>query len=138
MLNIVHISVAILLFSLAILSVLTAVLIAVKPSTDPANERLVKKANTIGLIENIVAGIVTLTGLLAMFIGPWPFSQLWLWMSLLIMAFYSVTLVYITKPRRMAVAEGGSEIKTGMQVLLHVGYLLLIMVTFALMLLKPI
>ncbi len=138
MLTMVHAGVAILLFLLALLSVLFAVLTAVKPGVDQANERLVKKANTIGLIENIVAGIVTLTGVIAMFIGPWPLSQLWLWMSLLIMAFYSVTLVYITKPTRRAVAEGGSEIKTGMQVLLHVAYLLLIFVAFALMVFKPI
>ncbi len=138
MLSMVHAGVAILLFSLALLSVLFAVLTAVKPGVDQANERLVKKANTIGLIENIVAGIVTLTGVIAMFIGPWPLSQLWLWMSLLIMVFYSVTLVYVTKPARLAVAEGGSEIKTGMQVLLHVAYLLLILVAFALMQFKPI
>ena len=138
MLNMVHIGVAILLFLLALLSILVAVLTAVKPGVDRANEGLVKIANSIGLIENIVVGLVTLTGLIAMFTGSWSLSQLWLWMSLLIMVFYSVTLVFITKPARLVLAEGGSEIKVGMQVLLHVVYLLLLLVSFALMLLKPV
>ncbi len=137
MLTIFHASMAVLLLILAILSVSVAVLTAVKPGTDRANEKLVKRANTIGLIENIVAGLVTLSGLIAMFLGPWPLSQLWLWMGLLIMVFYSGMLIFVTKPARMAVAEGGSEIKVGMQVLLHVASLLLLMVGFSLMLLKP-
>ena len=133
----VHAGAAILLFLLAILSVSTAVLIAVKPGVDQANEKLVKKANTIGIIENIVAGIVTLTGVIAMIVGPWSLSQLWLWMSLLIMVFYSLTLFYITKPVRLAPAEGGSAFKVGMQVLLRFIYLLLIAFTSVLMLFKP-
>ncbi len=134
----VHAGAAILLFLLAILSVSTAVLIAVKPGVDQANEKLVKKANTIGIIENIVAGIVTLTGVIAMIVGPWSLSQLWLWMSLLSMVFYSVTLIFVTKPARLAVAKGGSEIKVGMQVLLHMVYFLLIWIGFFIMVLKPV
>jgi len=137
MLSMVHGGAAILLFSLAIISVLIAVLIAVKPAADQANQRMVKKANTVWLIENIVAGIVTLSGLIAMFMGPWSLSQLWLWMSFLIMAIYSVALVYITKPARQAVAQGGSEVKTGMQVVLQLAHVLLLFVAFALMALKP-
>ena len=137
MLSMAHGGAALLLFSLAIISVLIAVLIAVRPAVDQANQRLVKKANTVWLIENIIAGIVTLSGVLAMFLGSWSLSQLWLWMSLLIMVFYSVALVYITKPARQAVAQGGSEVKTGMQVVLQVAHVLLLLVAFALMLLKP-
>ena len=136
-LSMVHGGAALLLFSLAIISVLIAVLIAVKPAADQANQRLVKKANTVWLIENIIAAIVTLSGVLAMFLGSWSLSQLWLWMSLLIMVSYSVALVYITKPARQAVAQGGSEVKTGMQVVLQVAHVLLLLVAFALMLLKP-
>lgn len=133
-----HAGGAILLFLLASLSIFIAVLTAVNPGADRANKRLVKIANTIGLTENIVAAIVTLTGVIAMFVGSWPLSQLWVWMSLLIMVFYSVTLVYVTKPMHLVVAEGGSEVKSGMQVILHVVYLLLLLVAFALTLLKPI
>ncbi len=45
----------------------------------------------------IVAVIVTLTGVIAMFMGSWSLSQSWLWMSLLVMAFYIVALGWITK-----------------------------------------
>ncbi len=86
----------------------------------------------------IVAVIVTLTGLIAMFMGSWSLSQSWLWMSLMIMAFYIVALEWITKPSRLAVAEGGSEVKAGMQVVLQMGHVLLLFVAFALMELKPI
>ncbi len=96
-----HGAAGILLLSLAIISVIIAVLIAVKPAIDPANIVLVKTANFVGLIEVIVAVTVTLTGLIAMFMGSLPLSQLWLWLSLIIMAFYIPALIWITKPARL-------------------------------------
>ena len=132
-----HGAAAILLLSLAIISVLIAVLMAVKPAADQAHKGLVKKANFVGLIEIIVAVIVAFTGVIAMFRGAWPLSQLWLWLSLVIIAFYIVALGWITKPARLAVAEGGSEIKSGMQVVLQMGHVLLLFAAFALMELKP-
>jgi hypothetical protein len=133
-----HSGAGILLLSLAIISVLIAVLIAVKPAIDPANKTLVKTANFVGLIEIIVALTVTLTGLIAMFMGSLPLSQLWLWLSLVVMAFYIPALIWVTKPARMAVAKGGSEIKSGMQVVLQMGHVLLLFVAFTLMVLKPV
>ena len=133
----VHGGSSILLFALAIISVLVSVLIAVKPAVDPANESLLKKANAIGLIENVVAGIVTLTGLIAVVMGSWTLSQLWLWLSLTIMVFYSLALVFVTKPARLAVPIGGSAVKTGLQVVLQMGHVLLLLVAFTLMVLKP-
>ena len=136
-LNIAHSGTGILLFSLAILSVIFAVLIAVKPATDPANEGLLRKANSVGLVESLVAVIVTLTGVMMVFIGPWSFSELWLWMSLLTMAFYSAALFFITTPARLLVAKDGSAVKCGMQVALQIGHVLLLIFASALMLLKP-
>lgn len=133
-----HGGAGILLFSLAIVSVIFAVLIAVKPAADPANSRLLNRANFVTSIEIIVAVVLTLTGLISMAIGAWSLSQLWLWLSLMIMAFYIVALVWVTKPARQAVAEGGSEIKSGMQVVLQMGHVLLLFTSFALMVLKPI
>ena len=132
-----HAAAAILLLALAIISVSIAVLMAVKPAADQAHEGLVKRANFVGLIEITVAVIVTLTGAIAVFMGSWSFSQSWLWMSLMIMVFYIVALERITKPARLAVAEGGSEVKSGMQVVLQMGHILLLFVAFALMELKP-
>jgi hypothetical protein len=137
-LNIAHGGAAILLLSLAIISVLIAVLIAVKPAIDHANQGLVKKANFVALIEIIVAIVVTLTGMIAMLTGAWPLSQLWLWMSLMIIVFYIVALEWITKPARLAVSEGGSEVKSGMQVTLQMAHVLLLFAAFALMALRPI
>ena len=137
-LNMAHGGAAILLLSLAIISVFIAVLIAVKPAVDPANQALVKKANFVALIEIIAAIIVTLTGMIAMLTGSWPLSQLWLWMSLTIIVFYIGALEWITKPARLAVAEGGSEVKSGMQVTLKMAHVLLLFAAFALMALKPI
>ncbi len=134
---IVHSGTAILLYSLAIISVIIAVLIAVKPAADPANEGLLRKANAVGLVESIVAVIVTLTGVIAVFMGPWSFSQLWLWLSLMTMVFYSAALLFVTKPARLVVAKGGSAVKCGMQVALQIGHVLLLNVAFGLMLLKP-
>ena len=73
-----------------------------------------------------------------MLTGSWPLSQLWLWMSLMIIVFYIVALEWITKPARLAVAEGGSEVKSGMQVTLQMAHVLLLFAAFALMELKPI
>ncbi|MBW2269422.1 MAG: hypothetical protein JRH16_12675 [Deltaproteobacteria bacterium] len=135
--NLAHAGAAILLLALALSSIALAVLIAVKPAVDSANAALVKRANTAGLIQHIVVGIVALTGVTAAFMGSWSFSQFWLWSSLVVVAFYSVALEYITKPARMAVAEGGSEGKVGLQVGLQVAHVLLLLVTFAAMLVKP-
>lgn len=137
-LNVAHGSAGVLLLLLALTSVLIAVLIAVKPGVDPANEKLVRRANTAGLIQNIFVGIVTLTGLIAMYMGSWPFSEFWLWTSLVAMVFYSAALQFVTKPARMAVAEGGSEGKVGLQVALQVAHVLLVMVVLASMLVKPV
>ena len=134
---VVHEVAGILLFLFAMISVSMSVLIAVKPAADPANERRLKQANTIGLTESVVAGAVALTGIIAMIMGSWPLSELWLWLSLLIMLFYLTALKRVTKPSRQLVAVGGSEIKSGMQVVLQVGHLLLLLIAYALMLLKP-
>lgn len=133
-----HGGAGILLFLLAIVSVIFAVLIAVKPGADQANSRLLNRANFVTSIEIIVAVVLTLTGLISMAMGAWSLSQLWLWLSLVIMAFYIVALVWITKPARQSVADGGSEIKSGMQVVLQMGHVLLLFASFALMELKPI
>jgi uncharacterized membrane protein len=132
-----HGAAAILLLSFATISILIAVLIAVKPAVDQANKGLVRKANFVGLIEIIVAVIVALTGMIAMYMGSWSLSESWLWMSLMIMVFYIAALEWVTKPARLAVAEGGSEVKSGMQVVLQMGHVLLLFAAFALMELKP-
>ena len=135
--NMVHIGASLLLFVLAIISVLFSVLIAVKPAADPANSVLLRKANIAGLIESIVACAVLLTGLIAVYLGSWSLSLPWVWMSLMIMVFYMVALVYVTKPARLIVSQRGSAVKTGMQVILQIGHVLLILVAFSLMFLKP-
>jgi len=137
-LSMAHTVTALLLLGLALISVSIAVLIAVRPAADAANEDLVKKANTAGLTQNIVVGIVTLTGVIAVFMGPWSFSEFWLWSSLAVMAFYSAALQFITKPKRMVVAEGGSEGKVGLQVALQMVHVLLLLVVFASMIVKPV
>ncbi len=133
-----HIGAGILLLALAITSILIAVLIAVKPAADPANARFVKRANTVSLMQQIIIGIVILTGLTSAYMASLPLSQLWLWMSLMIIVFYSIVLEFVTKPARMAVAVGGSAVKVGMQVNLQVGHMLLLFVSFAFMMLKPV
>ncbi len=137
LLVIVHWSTGFLLLALAMISVSLSVLIAVKPAADPANAKLLRKANIVGLTESIVAGVVALTGLIAAFIGSWSLSELWLWLSLVIMLFYLTALKRVTKPARQVVAVGGSAIKSGMQVILQIAHLLLLLVAFLLMFLKP-
>lgn len=132
-----HSGAAILLLALGVISVLISVLIAVKPAADSANEALVRRANRIGLIQNAVRGIVALSGVMATFLGSWSFSQFWLWSGLVVVAFYGLAIEFITKPARMAVAEGGSEGKVGLQVGLQVAHVLLLLVTFASMVVKP-
>jgi hypothetical protein len=134
----VHIGASLLLFLLAMISVAFSVLIAVKPAADPANSVLLRKANIAGLVESIVAGVVLFSGLIAVFMGPSSLSYPWVWMSLMIMVFYIVALVFVTKPARLVVARHGSAVKTGMQVILQIGHVLLILVGFSLMLLKPV
>ena len=121
----------------AIGSVLVAVLIAVKPALDRANTRLVKLANGVGWTEQVSIGLLGVSGVVAVLVSNLSFSQAWLWMSLMIVLFYSGALLLMTKPARLAVAEGGSSTKVGLQVGLQVGHVLLIIVAFALMFLKP-
>jgi hypothetical protein len=137
-LSMAHGGMGILLLLLAMISVSISVLIAVKPAADQAHEGLVNKANFVGLIEMIVAGFMILSGVIAVVMSSWSFSQLWLWLSLMIMVFYISALQWATKPSRMAVAEGGSHVKSGMQVVLQMAHVLLLFGAFALMYLKPI
>ena len=136
-LSTVHAGSAIFLLFLAHISVGLAVWIAVKAAADPANLKIVNMANKVGFVENAVAGVLTLSGLIIAIQGPWSLSEMWLWMSLVIMVFYMVALVRVTKPARMVVAESGSEIKSGMQCILQIGHVLLLIVAFMLMLVKP-
>lgn len=136
-LSMTHTGASILLVLLALISLIMSVLLAVKPAADHANEALTKQANTVGLLESIVVGIVTVTGIIAVYSGSWSFSQLWLWMGLLIAALYLFALIFMTKPARLVMAKGGSEIKVGMQVALQIGHVLLLIVAFSLMVLKP-
>ena len=133
----VHSGTAILLLSLAIVSVVISVLIAVKPAVDPANAGLVRKANIVGTIELIIALMVTLTGVIAVFSGSWVWSEFWVWLSMVTMVFYTGALIFLTRPARLAVADGGSAVKTGLQVILQIGHVLLLFVAYALMFLKP-
>ena len=132
-----HGSAGILLFLLALVSILIAVLIAVRPGADPANEKLVRRANTASRIQHLVVAVVTVTGVTAVWMGSRPFSEFWLWSSLVAMGFYSAALQFFTKPARMAVAEGGSEGKVGMQIALQVAHALLLLVVLASMYVKP-
>ena len=136
-LSTVHAGSAIFLLFLAHVSVGLAVWIAVKAAADPANQKIVNMANKVSFVENAVAGVLTLSGLIIAIQGPWSLSEMWLWMSLVIMVFYMVALVRVTKPARMAVAIRGSEIKSGMQCILQIGHVLLLIVAFMLMLIKP-
>ncbi|MDP6095583.1 MAG: hypothetical protein QGG67_06285, partial [Gammaproteobacteria bacterium] len=115
LIGLLHIGTAIALGFLALVSIWIAVLTAVNPGVDQANKNLIKRANIVGLFENIVAVILTLTGVIAAILGSWSFSELWLWLSLMIMAFYSAALMFVTKPARLVVAKDGSAIKAGMQ-----------------------
>jgi hypothetical protein len=138
LLSSVHAWAGLLLFLLALLSVSLSVMTAVRPAADRPNSTLVRKANIVGIAESSVAGTLTLTGLIVMIMGPWKITELWLWMSLMIMVFYSVALVRITKRARLEVAGGGgSNIKAGMQVILQIGHVLLLIVAYFMMLVKP-
>lgn len=133
-----HMCAGIFLFFLALGSVILAVLIAVKPGVDHANERFRTRANTFSLVESIVLGFVALTGVVAAWMGPWSFSEFWLWSSLAAAGFYGFALFFVTKPARMAVAQGSSAGKVGMQVNLQVVHSLLLLVVLVAMLFKPV
>ena len=137
LLIIVHSGTAIVLFSVAMISVTLAVLIAVRPAVDHGNAELLRKAKTVGRIEGFVAVVLTLTGLITVFASPWSFSQSWVWMSLMAMVFYSAALFFITNRSRLVVAKGGSAVKCGMQVNLQMGHVLLLIFVLALMYVKP-
>ena len=133
----IHSGAAILLLSLAITSVVLSVLIAVKPAADRGDDKLLKRAYVVGLMEQFSIGVLVLTGVVTAYMNSWPLSQSWLWMSLMIVVFYSAALEFMTKPARLAVADGGSAVKVGMQVGLQVGHVLLLLVAFLLMALRP-
>ncbi len=119
---------------LLLLLAITSLGMAVKAIISAPNEGNMKIANITGLLETITAGIVTLTGIIAIFTSPWPQSQLWIWIGLVIMVAYSIFLKRLTKPARLATAEGSSASKwAGLQVV----HVVLVITAFALMRLKP-
>jgi uncharacterized membrane protein len=136
-LSVAHIVTAILLFSLAIGSIALSVLIAIKPAAQSTGQGLVKRARVVALIEILTVGAVTLTGVVAAVLASLPLSQTWLWMGLVIMVFYGTAHQLVTKPARMNVPEGGTAVKVGMQVALQVAHVLLLIVAFAIMRMRP-
>lgn len=133
-----HAGMGVLLFTLALFSISVAVISAVRPATDQANEKFVRWGNKLGTIECVIAIMIGLSGLVILNMDDaFSIDQLWIWMSLVIVTFYCLMLIYITKPARETVSSGGSAIKTGMQVLLQTAHVLLIIVAFSFMLLKP-
>ncbi len=137
-LSMVHTIAGISLFALALISIAFSILIAIKPAAQSADQGLVKRANMVGLVEFMTVGIIIVTGVAAAFMKSLPFSQTWLWMGLMIMVFYAAALQFVTKPARRNVPEGGTAVKVGMQVALQVAHVLLLIVAFAVMKLKPI
>lgn len=125
-----HGGIAMLLALLALISLA----MALKALVTGSNKGASSLANIAGLVETIVAGLVTLTGLVLIFVSPWPLSQAWIWIGLVLMVLYSVSLKRLTKPARLAVAEGDSAKKwAGFQLI----QLMLVIISFALMHLKP-
>lgn len=107
---------------------------AVKAIISAPNSGSMKTANITGLLETITAGVVTLTGIIAIFTSTWSLSQLWIWVGLVIMVAYSIFLKRFTKPARLATAEGGSASRwAGLQAV----HVVLVIVAYLLMKLKP-
>lgn len=124
-----HSGMAMLLVLLAVCSLLMAMQAAVgRVATGP-----MKIANITGLMETIIAGVVALSGFVLMFAGPWPWTQLWLLFGLLSVIVYSVLLKRVTKPARLAVAEGEGAGRWFRWQFVHV---VILFVVFALMKLK--
>lgn len=74
------------------------------------------------------------TGLLSVFIGSWPFTQLWIWLGLALMVIYSVVQKRVNKPARQAVAEGENA---NNWVCIQLMQVIILMVGFIIMGLKP-
>jgi hypothetical protein len=125
-----HGGMAMLVFLLAGLSLLVALFATLAK----ANGGVLKAGNITGLLETICAGIVTLTGIVVTAIGPLPLGQAWIWIGLVIMVIYSILLKRLTKPARLAVADGGGAAKWAGFQLVHV---VLLVIGFALMKMKP-
>ena len=79
-----------------------------------------------------------MSGVNEMVMGEWKVYKIWLWLRVVIMVFYIVALTWVTRPARMAVATGGSQVKSGMQVVLQMAHVLWLFGAFALMELRPI
>lgn len=86
---------AMLLALLALLSLVTA-LVAV------LTKKVLALATPLGLIETISAGLVTLSGLALLVLGPYPLTQIWLWLGLAIAVIYNIVLKRWVKPARLA------------------------------------
>ena len=124
-----HGGMAMLLMVCALLSLVLAL-----KTVFTANNRSAKISHISGLVETIMAGIVTLTGVVCLFTGPWPLTQLWMWIGLVIMVAYSIMMARVTKPARLAADDATAAKKWAMMQVLQ---LILLIVGFALMKLKP-
>lgn len=118
---------AMLLFALAFVSLLLAAL-------STATKKVPGFANIAGLVETIVAGVVTLSGLVVMFVGPYPLSQIWLWLGLVIAVIYSVVLKRVVKPARLESQQSGEG--AGKWLAGQLGLFVLVIAAFGLMKLK--
>lgn len=98
------------------------------------NNRSAKLAHITGLVETILAGIVLLTGIICVYTGPWPLTQMWMWLGLVIMVAYSIIMKRVTKPARLAADDADAAKKWAM---VQTAQLVLLVVGFVLMKAKP-
>ncbi|NRB36921.1 MAG: hypothetical protein HRU20_00470 [Pseudomonadales bacterium] len=125
-----HGGIAMLLFLLALISLA----LAIKTLASGGNQSLNKMAHIAGLVETIMAGLLTLSGIACLFVTPWPLSQIWIWLGLVLVVLYSIFMKRLTKPARLAAAEGEPALKwLGFQSL----HLVLLIAGFGLMQAKP-
>ena len=136
-LSMTHVSAGMLLALLAVLSVVLSAWIVVKTFTGHAEEAPMEQAKLVARFEHVIVGFVVLSGVIAIFTGSWSFSEQWLWMSLIIMAIYSGAMIFLTNPSNLVIVEGETAVRMGMQLIFRFLHILLLMIIFAYMFLKP-
>ena len=117
---------ALLLFLLAI----TSLAMALKAAAAGSHQSFEKMAHITGLLETIFAGLVTLSGLIALYTTAWPLNQIWIWVGLFMAIAYSILLKRATKPARLE----GNTLQWAMMQSIQV---ILVISAYTLMRLKP-
>lgn len=99
-----HSGLAYLLFLSTLISLLLAVVLKISPGA-----RCLSIAKVTRIVETALTGLIALSGLVVLVMGPWPLASLWPWLALVVVFIQGKIAVGKVKPLQLSCSEENGQ-----------------------------